>query len=189
MERIQLEYSDIISFHNYDNGPEFEKRILWLQRLHRPIVCTEYMARGNGSTFQGSLPIAKKYNVGAINWGFVAGKTQTVPAVGFVEEALRRSRAHGLVPRDLQAGPDAVQAGRGRSDPFVDRRQGQRVDGSARGGRCPRSCRLTGSWRDAVHTALAPRNSDRHADDDGSDDCGLAGRASATPPWPPPPTT
>ncbi len=77
MERIQLEYSDIISFHNYDNGPEFEKRILWLQRLHRPIVCTEYMARGNGSTFQGSLPIAKKYNVGAINWGFVAGKTQT----------------------------------------------------------------------------------------------------------------
>ena len=35
------------------------------------------MARGNGSTFQGSLPIAKKYNVAAFNWGFVAGKTQT----------------------------------------------------------------------------------------------------------------
>jgi cellulase (glycosyl hydrolase family 5) len=77
MEKIQLSQSDVISFHNYDNGAEFEKRIAWLQRLKRPIICTEYMARGNGSTFQGSLPVAKKYNVGAINWGFVAGKTQT----------------------------------------------------------------------------------------------------------------
>jgi hypothetical protein len=77
MERIQLDNSDVISFHNYDNGTEFEKRITWLTRLHRPIICTEYMARGNGSTFQGSLPIAKQHHVGAINWGFVAGKTQT----------------------------------------------------------------------------------------------------------------
>jgi hypothetical protein len=76
-ERIQLEQSDVISFHNYDNGQEFEKRIKWLQRYQRPILCTEYMARGNGSTFQGSLPIAQRYNVAAINWGFVAGKTQT----------------------------------------------------------------------------------------------------------------
>jgi len=77
MERVQLESSDVISFHNYDNAAEFEKRITWLQRFNRPILCTEYMARGNGSTFQGSLPIARKYNVAAINWGFVAGKTQT----------------------------------------------------------------------------------------------------------------
>jgi hypothetical protein len=77
MERIQLASSDVISFHNYDSAAEFEKRIKWLQRYHRPILCTEYMARGNGSTFQGSLPIAQKYKVAAINWGFVAGKTQT----------------------------------------------------------------------------------------------------------------
>jgi len=77
MERIQVENSDVISFHNYDSGAEFEKRILWLQRYHRPILCTEYMARGNGSTFEGSLPIARKHKVAAINWGFVAGKTQT----------------------------------------------------------------------------------------------------------------
>ncbi len=76
-ERIQLEQSDVISFHNYDSGAEFEKRIKWLERYRRPILCTEYMARGNGSTFQGSLPIAKKYKVAAMNWGFVAGKTQT----------------------------------------------------------------------------------------------------------------
>lgn len=75
--KIQLSLSDIVSFHNYDKAEEFERRIISLQQYHRPIICTEYMARGNGSTFQGSLPIAKKYNVGAINWGLVAGKTQT----------------------------------------------------------------------------------------------------------------
>ena len=77
MEKIQLEMSDVISFHNYDRPPEFEKRVLWLQRYRRPILCTEYMARGNGSTFEGTLPVAKKYHVAAYNWGLVAGKTQT----------------------------------------------------------------------------------------------------------------
>jgi hypothetical protein len=75
--KIQIEMSDVISFHSYDKPEIFEKRLLSLQQYHRPLICTEYMARGNGSTFQGSLPIAKKYNVGAINWGLVAGKTQT----------------------------------------------------------------------------------------------------------------
>ena len=77
MERIQLDESDAISYHNYDDPVEFEKRIQWLTRYHRPILCTEYMARGNRSTFAGSLPVAKKHKVAAINWGLVAGKTQT----------------------------------------------------------------------------------------------------------------
>ncbi|MET0466688.1 MAG: cellulase family glycosylhydrolase [Chitinophagaceae bacterium] len=77
IEKIQLDESDIISFHNYENGEEFEKRIKWLQPLGRPIICTEYMARGNNSYFESSLPIAKKYKVGAINWGLVDGKSQT----------------------------------------------------------------------------------------------------------------
>ena len=75
--RIQVNESDIISFHNYGWPEEFEQRVLWLQRYHRPLFCTEYMARGAGSTFDGTLPIAKKYRVAAINWGLVAGKTQT----------------------------------------------------------------------------------------------------------------
>ncbi len=77
MEKAQLELSDVISFHNYDRPEEFEKRVKWLQRYHRPILCTEYMARGNGSTFQGILPIARKYKIAAYNWGLVADKTQT----------------------------------------------------------------------------------------------------------------
>jgi hypothetical protein len=77
MEKIQLDLSDVISFHNYGQPVEFEQRVEWLQRYHRPIFCTEYMARGNKSTFQGTLPIAKKYNVAAYNWGLVDGKAQT----------------------------------------------------------------------------------------------------------------
>jgi len=75
--KIQLAESDVISFHNYSWPEDFEARIHELERYHRPILCTEYMARGAGSTFDGSLPIAKRLNVAAINWGLVAGKTQT----------------------------------------------------------------------------------------------------------------
>ncbi len=75
--RIQLTESDVISFHNYSWPENFERRIVELEKLHRPILCTEYMARGAGSTFDTILPIAKKHHVAAINWGLVAGKTQT----------------------------------------------------------------------------------------------------------------
>ena len=78
IEKLQVEQSDIISFHNYDGPDELEKRILQLKRYGRPVICTEYMARPNGSTFQGSLPVAKKYNVAMFNWGFVNGKSQTI---------------------------------------------------------------------------------------------------------------
>ncbi len=78
IERFQLEQSDVISFHNYDTPEDFEKRIQQLQRYGKPLLCTEYMARPNGSTFSGFLPIAKKNNVAMFNWGFVDGKTQTI---------------------------------------------------------------------------------------------------------------
>lgn len=75
--QIQIKQSDILSFHTYE-GPEVVTGIvLALKSYHRPIMCTEYMARSNGSTFQNTLPILKQQHVGAINWGLVAGKTQT----------------------------------------------------------------------------------------------------------------
>ncbi|MGA3239571.1 MAG: 1,4-beta-xylanase [Bryobacteraceae bacterium] len=77
VEKIQLEESDIVSFHNYDKPADFEKRLQWLQQYHRPVFCTEFLARDRDSTFQGILPIAKKYNAAAFSWGLVAGKTQT----------------------------------------------------------------------------------------------------------------
>ena len=77
MDRLQIDLSDVVTFHNYDAPTELEKRINWLKRYNRPLICTEYMARGNGSFFIGSLPVAKVHNVGMINWGLVQGKTQT----------------------------------------------------------------------------------------------------------------
>jgi hypothetical protein len=74
---IQLANSDVITFHCYAEPDTFESRIAELAPQGRPIVCTEYMARPMGSTVEGVLPIAKRHNVGAINWGLVAGKTQT----------------------------------------------------------------------------------------------------------------
>jgi len=77
MAKLQLSLSDIVSFHNYDGPVKFEAEVKWLESYHRPIICTEYMARPKGSTFEAILPIAAKHKVGAINWGFVAGKSQT----------------------------------------------------------------------------------------------------------------
>ncbi len=77
VDRMLIGMSDVISFHNYSAAPEFEKRMKALERLKRPLLCTEYMARGAGSTFEGILPVAAKYDVAAYNWGFVQGKTQT----------------------------------------------------------------------------------------------------------------
>lgn len=75
--QIQLRESDVITFHNYSWPEYFKQEIVWLKKLGRPVICTEYMARSVGSTFDTILPIAKAEHVGAINWGFVAGKTQT----------------------------------------------------------------------------------------------------------------
>ncbi len=77
MQQIQLRESDIITFHNYSWPEHFKRQVTWLKKHNRPVICTEYMARSVGSTFDSVLPLAKEERVGAINWGFVAGKTQT----------------------------------------------------------------------------------------------------------------
>jgi len=77
MARVQIEQSDVISFHNYGWPEKFEQSIKQLQQFHRPLICTEYMARGAGSLFDTVLPVAKEYRVAAINWGLVEGKSQT----------------------------------------------------------------------------------------------------------------
>mgnify|MGYP001603961370 CR=1 FL=1 len=42
------------------------------------MICTEYMARSRNSRFSNILPMLKKENIGAINWGLVAGKSNTI---------------------------------------------------------------------------------------------------------------
>jgi Glycosyl hydrolases family 2, TIM barrel domain len=77
LNRYQLEASDIISYHNYENEKAHMEVIDTLRKYGRPLVCTEYMARLRNSTFFNIMPMLKKENVAAINWGLVSGKTNT----------------------------------------------------------------------------------------------------------------
>lgn len=77
IQRTQLAESDIVTFHNYEWPEQFAARIAQLRPYGRPLICTEWMARGNGSTPDTILPIARRENVGMINWGFVQGDIQT----------------------------------------------------------------------------------------------------------------
>ncbi|CAA6689453.1 MULTISPECIES: 1,4-beta-xylanase [unclassified Lentimonas] len=69
--------SDIQSFHCYAGPDELERLCTQYTESGRPALCTEYMARPN-SLFQQDLPVLKKHNIGAINWGFVSGKSATI---------------------------------------------------------------------------------------------------------------
>jgi hypothetical protein len=78
MVEYMLDSSDVITFHSYDDSATVEKLVTALERYQRPIICSEYMARPRGSTFQKIMPLLARRHVGAYNWGFVAGKTQTI---------------------------------------------------------------------------------------------------------------
>jgi hypothetical protein len=78
MERMCIEHSDVISFHTYSPLPEVKKKVEQLKKFNRPLLCTEYMARPGGSTFESILPYFKEQKIAAYNWGFVDGKSQTI---------------------------------------------------------------------------------------------------------------
>jgi len=73
----QLRNSDVITYHNYENEKEHQLAIDSLRKFGRTLICTEYMARLRNSTFFNIMPMLKKQNIGAINWGLVSGKTNT----------------------------------------------------------------------------------------------------------------
>ncbi len=80
LNAFQAQNSDILTYHQYE-GPDKHQLIINLLRTHgRPMICTEYMARTNNSRFANILPLLKKENIGAINWGLVAGKSNTIYA-------------------------------------------------------------------------------------------------------------
>lgn len=77
LQRVQVESSDIVTFHCYDDAAAMTQRIASLRRFGRPLVCTEYMARPRGSAFAAILPLLAEEGVGAISWGLHRGRTQT----------------------------------------------------------------------------------------------------------------
>ncbi len=81
LNAYQLENSDVITYHNYSDEKVHQKWIdSFLLKTERPLICTEYMARTRGSKFENILPILKANKIGAINWGLVSGKSNTIYA-------------------------------------------------------------------------------------------------------------
>lgn len=78
LNSFQIQNSDIITYHNYADEREHQLWINFLKIQNRPMICTEYMARRNNSRFENIMPLLKRNNIGAINWGFVSGKTNTI---------------------------------------------------------------------------------------------------------------
>lgn len=76
-QKVQLLGSDVTSFHRYTPLEETRTTVEPLKRFKRPLLCTEYVARGAGNTFETILPYFKEEKIAAYNWGAVAGKTQT----------------------------------------------------------------------------------------------------------------
>ncbi len=80
LNNYQLANSDVTTYHNYSDEVEHKKWIDSLRTYGRPLICTEYMARTRNSRFDNIMPILKAENIGAYNWGLVAGKTNTIYA-------------------------------------------------------------------------------------------------------------
>jgi len=79
VDKFMVENSDVISFHAYDgNMDDVRRKIVELKKYDRPLLCTEYVARGGGNTFETMMPILKADKIVAINWGFVSGKSNTI---------------------------------------------------------------------------------------------------------------
>jgi hypothetical protein len=77
LNAFQLSHSDVITYHNYESPDGHQRCIDTLRKYGRPLICTEYMARLRNSTFFNIMPILKKEDIAAINWGLVSGKTNT----------------------------------------------------------------------------------------------------------------
>lgn len=80
LNTFQLANSDVITYHNYGDAEDHQQWIDSLQTYGKPLICTEYMARTRNSRFDNIMPLLKKENIGAYNWGLVAGKTNTIYA-------------------------------------------------------------------------------------------------------------
>ena len=77
LNEIAFAASDVITFHNYGNKENLINQIKDLKQYNRPLICTEWMNRPNGSTIAMNLQVFYDEKVGCMLWGLVNGKTQT----------------------------------------------------------------------------------------------------------------
>ena len=86
-QRMQMDNSDVISFHSYDDASKTQMALDNFKAYQpgRPVICTEYMARTQNSTFEPHMQLMKDANVIAINWGLVSGKYTVLYEVCYLD--------------------------------------------------------------------------------------------------------
>lgn len=88
MSARMLERSDIITFQSFEDGDYVEALIQMLNKYDRPVICSDWLLRTQGSTFEELLPVFSAHRVGWFNRGLVHGKTQQ-----WIQQAAFRSDA------------------------------------------------------------------------------------------------
>ena len=76
IQRVALDLSDIITFHNYDNLENVKNCIKALEKEGRPMANTEWLHRILGNTILEQLPLYYEKKIGSVHWGLVAGHGQ-----------------------------------------------------------------------------------------------------------------
>ena len=77
MNAVHYAQSDVISFHGYTANPDIRALLEQLAAFERPILCTEWLNRHLGNTFEEILPLFEEYEVHWWIWGLVNGRSQT----------------------------------------------------------------------------------------------------------------
>jgi hypothetical protein len=101
LNKFMLEHSDVVTYHNYNPLEDHQQLVDSLKQYGRPMICTEYMRRPQGTVLQ-IMPLLKRENIGAINWGLVAGKTNTIFGWGKPEPNVEEPKVwfHDLLRKD-----------------------------------------------------------------------------------------
>lgn len=76
-EQDALALSDLITFHAYTTTDRVARFVDMLAAWGRPILTTEWMARGVASRIEDQLPFYRSHRIGAFQWGFIQGRSQT----------------------------------------------------------------------------------------------------------------
>jgi hypothetical protein len=74
---VAVPFSDLVNLHEYGPLDQLKQAVEDAKKSGRPVIITEWMARGRGSRFETHLPFFRTERLGCWNWGFVAGRTQT----------------------------------------------------------------------------------------------------------------
>lgn len=76
IQRVALEESDIVTFHQYEGIDRVRHVVAGLKREGRPMMNTEWLNRIQGNLITDNLPLYHDEGIGSYSWGLVAGKSQ-----------------------------------------------------------------------------------------------------------------